>query len=195
LDRFCAALIAPLTELVYAMDVFTDRDLSDLTLLTLGPSLQGGRNNVIGTRAAGEVLDSIRSLVEPWITLDGEATIRFEAPHGGVFDVIAGSDPDIRIDSGAGLQTRRILAIEVKGGADASNAHNRAGEAEKSQIKAKGLGYVQRWTVIVMRGLNRARIREETPSSTEVFDANQVIQRNGADWEAFRVKFLAAIGE
>src|SRR5450759_4837824 len=46
LEQFCTTLIEPLTDLVYAMNRFEDRDLSDLALLTLGPTLQGGRNNV-----------------------------------------------------------------------------------------------------------------------------------------------------
>jgi hypothetical protein len=47
LSELCQALIVPLVDLVRAMDTFDDRDLSDLPLLTLGSTLQGGRNNVI----------------------------------------------------------------------------------------------------------------------------------------------------
>lgn len=194
LDPFCSALIAPLTELVQAMNVFDDRDLSDLTLLTLGPTLQGGRNNVIGSRVALQVFESIHALVAPWITFEGAGMVRFVTSTGRPFEVVTGSDPDLRIDEGEGTETWPLVAIEIKGGGDASNAHNRAGEAEKSQLKAIGMGYTHRWTAMRMQGLNRARIREETPSSTEVFDVTEVIARSGADWDLFRQLFGELIG-
>jgi hypothetical protein len=195
LDQFCAALIAPLADLVQAMNVFDDRDLSDLALLTLGPTLQGGRNNLIGSRAALQVFEAIRALVAPWITFERGSVIRFATPTGRTFEVVASSDPDLRIDEGEGTETWPLVAIEIKGGGDASNAHNRAGEAEKSQIKAVGMGYGHRWTVIRMQGVNRQRIREETPSSTEVFEASEVIAQAGPDWDTFRQQLGALIGE
>ncbi len=195
LDQFCAALIAPLTELVAAMGTFDDRDLSDLTLLTLGPTLQGGRNNVIGSRAALDVLNAIRALVAPWIVYETDRLIRFTTPGGRTFEAVAASDPDLRIDEGTGTDATPVVAIEIKGGADVSNAHNRAGEAEKSQIKAIGMGYAHRWTVIRMQGVNRQRIREETPSSTELFEAGGVIDQVGPDWDAFRQRLGELVGE
>lgn len=54
-EDFCRALITPLAELVEAsrrLKPLNDRDLSDLALLTLGPTLQGGRNNLVGQQAA-----------------------------------------------------------------------------------------------------------------------------------------------
>ncbi len=83
-----------------------------------------------------------------------------------------------------------IIAIEIKGGEDASNAHNRAGEAEKSHLKAKIAGYRHRWTVMVMKGLDRERLREETPSSTELFETTEIMNRSGPDWEAFHQRFF-----
>jgi len=51
-------------------------------------------------------------------------------------------------------KTHNIVAIEVKGGTDVSNAHNRAGEAEKSHTKAKGKGFRDFWTIISKKGLD-----------------------------------------
>ncbi len=64
LDHFCAAMIAPLERLVEATKPFKrldDRDLNDLALLTLGPTLQARRNVVLGTTA---ILVSLAST--PW---------------------------------------------------------------------------------------------------------------------------------
>jgi XcyI restriction endonuclease len=47
------------------------------------------------------------------------------------------ADPDIRVQEEFEDKFPNILAIEIKGGTDISNAHNRAGEAEKSHRKAK----------------------------------------------------------
>jgi hypothetical protein len=38
---------------------------------------------------------------------------------------------------------RSLAAIEIKGGRDYSNIHNRIGEAEKSHQKAEKQGYVE----------------------------------------------------
>ena len=48
------------------------------------------------------------------------------------------TDPDIRIqEEFEPGQLRNKVAIEIKGGTDISNAHNRAGEAEKSHQKGQ----------------------------------------------------------
>lgn len=155
---FCAALIAPLVRLVDAMSTFGDRELNDLTLLTPGSTLQGGRNNVIGTAASRRVFDVLRRLVTPWATFSDTRLVRFTTARGD-FELLEGSDPDIRLDAGAGTHTTPVLAIEIKGGSDASNAHNRAGEAEKSHLKAYQTGYNEQWTVMVISTVSRAHIR------------------------------------
>jgi hypothetical protein len=194
LDSFCSALITPLTQLVDAMGAFDGRDLNDLALLTLGPTLQGGRNNLKGSRAALEVFQSLRSIVAPWLTLDKAALLRFTTSAGRTFEAVRAPDPDIRVSEGVGSGSTPLLAIEIKGGSDASNAHNRAGEAEKSHIKAKIAGYIHRWTVIRMGGVDRQRIQSETPSSTAVFEAEAIIKRDGVDWEEFQENLSRLIG-
>jgi XcyI restriction endonuclease len=194
LDQFCASLITPLEALVDAMGAFNDRDLSDITLLTLGPTLQGGRNNVIGNRAALQMFAAMRGLVEPWITFESDRLIRFRIPAGDEYDCAAASDPDVHIDARVGDSLTPLLAIEIKGGTDASNAHNRAGEAEKSQIKSRQAGYEHCWTVIVMRAVSRATIQRETPSSTLLFEASDVLEQRGTDWERFKLKLRKLLG-
>ncbi len=196
LPQLCAALIEPLVQVVYAMDTFDDRDLSDLTLLTLGPTLQGGRNNIIGSRASKAVFEAMRTLVGDWTTFDSERLIRFTTPNKQTFALIEGDDPDVRLDATTARgEELPIITLEIKGGEDASNAHNRAGEAEKSHLKAKIAGYTHRWTIMVMRGLDRERLRTETPSSTELFEASEVIAQSGPDWDALRHRFNEIISE
>lgn len=201
-DSFCQALIVPLVQLVEATKLLKpldDRDLSDLALLTLGPTLQGGRNNVIGQRAASEVLDALRDLVRPWITLDTDALIQFQAPGGASYELAAASDPDIRLSQlvftpNAAAQRRPLAVMEIKGGRDTSNALNRAGEAEKSHLKAKAHGYEHRWTIMFLRGLDRMQISAGTPSSTAIFAMEDVKQQSGVDWDNLKRGLDAAIG-
>lgn len=194
LPRFCKVFIDSLVRLVFAMGVFDDRDLGDLALLALGPTLQGACNNVIGRTASKRVFESLRTLVSDFITFDSERLIRFEAPGGRNFALVEGSDPDVRLDETVDGRETPVVAIEIKGGEDASNAHNRAGEAEKSHIKARQQGFSHCRTIMVMRGLDRRRLREETPSSTELFEASEIIGQSGADRDAFRRKFSEVAG-
>lgn len=187
LDQFCAALIDPLMQFVAAMKTFDDRDLGDITLLTLGSTFQGGRNNVIGRQRAEQLFQAIRAHVTSWISYENERLIRFTIPGGREYECVAASDPDVRIDARAGGELLLpLVAIEIKGGGDASNAHNRAGEAEKSHLKAAQAGYEHRWTVIGMRDVRRKVIASETPSSTRLFEADEVLKQTGPDWDLFR---------
>ncbi|HXT36623.1 MAG TPA: XcyI family restriction endonuclease, partial [Chloroflexota bacterium] len=110
------------------------------------------------------------------------------------FELVAASDPDVRVSTGTGKTGIPIVAIEIKGGGDSSNALNRAGEAEKSQIKARQAGYEHRWLVMVLGNVPRAALQDETPSTTRIFDANQVMTRSGQDWRAFRDNLGTLLG-
>jgi len=46
---------------------------------------------------------------------------------------------------------RNRISIEVKGGTDYSNIHNRLGEAEKTHQNAKAAGFTEFWTVITLK--------------------------------------------
>jgi len=74
---------------------------------------------------------------------------------------------------------RNKEAIEIKGGTDVSNAHNRAGEAEKSHQKAKKEGFRDYWTIISKADLNVEKLKSESPTSNSWFDVAQVLARGG----------------
>ena len=78
-------------------------------------------------------------------------------------------DPDIRIQEQFGDELRNKVAIEIKGGTDVSNAHNRAGEAEKSHQKAKKEGFRDYWTIISKVGLNVEKLKSESPTTDSWF--------------------------
>jgi hypothetical protein len=82
----------------------------------------------------------------------------------------------------------------VKGGTDVSNAHNRAGEAEKSHLKAKEKGFRDFWTIISKHGLELAKLKQESQTTTEWFDVTALLARKGEDWEAFQARLAGAVG-
>lgn len=104
------------------------------------------------------------------------------------------SDPDIRIQEEFEGQLRNILAIEIKGGSDISNAHNRAGEAEKSHRKAKAQGFREYWTIISLAGVDLTMLQQESPTTNLWFDVAQVLARQGNYWMEFRSRFAGAVG-
>lgn len=84
--------------------------------------------------------------------------------------------------------------MEIKGGTDRSNAHNRAGEAEKSHQKAKAEGFRDFWTIIAKKGLDTEKLKRESPTTNSWFDAAQVLGREGSDWEEFRNRLAGQVG-
>jgi hypothetical protein len=93
-----------------------------------------------------------------------------------------------------GKSVHHRIAIEVKGGTDISNAHNRAGEAEKSHQKAKNAGFPEFWTIISKKGLEVAKLQQESPTTNHWFDIAEVLDRKGTDWENFRQRLAGIIG-
>ena len=69
--------------------------------------------------------------------------------------------------------------MEIEGGSDISNAHNRVGEAERAISRLAD--FEHRWTLIALTGLDRDRITRESPSTTQFFDYGQISAAEGSD--------------
>lgn len=124
--RWCQDMTTALSELIREIaSTLEQRDISDMQIMTLGQQIQGGRNNTIGAAAAKAVFSSISDLVRPYIVASAEDRIKIKTSSGREFSVVVSSDPDIFVqESGAALEANR-LALEIKGGEDGSNVHNR----------------------------------------------------------------------
>jgi hypothetical protein len=171
------------------------RDVMELPLLALGSQFQGGNNNAIGKRATVEVFLAVSELVKDHITSHDERQITIKNASGRRVVIALATDPDIRIQEEFGVgQLRNKVAIEIKGGTDVSNAHNRAGEAEKSHQKAKNVGFRDFWTIISKAGLNSQKLKSESPTTNDWFDVAQVLAREGDDWNLFKSRFADAAG-
>ena len=195
LDDLIEALIAGLADLVRQLSpTITASDVDELPLLTLGSQLQGANNVLIGQEGTRAVFSAIRSVVEPHIVRESPTEIVIENSAGRTVYITLAADPDVRIREEFGGTLSYKVAIEIKAGTDQSNAHNRAGEAEKSHRKAEDDGARDFWTIITKRGLDMVGLRTESPRTRSWFDVAQVLAREGADWESFRHRVIEAAG-
>lgn len=191
---FCRAMAKPLADLVRQIPKITERDLHELPLLTFGSQLQGSNNTQIGKTAMKEVFVAVKEIVAKYIvaTTDNRLTLKNSAGRS-VF-VKLSHDPDVCVQEEVGDRIHHRVAIEVKGGTDVSNAHNRAGEAEKSHQKAKKFGFPEFWTIISKQGLELHKLQAESPTTNHWFDVAEVLARKGRDWDDFRQRLAGACG-
>jgi hypothetical protein len=170
------------------------RDVAELPLLTLGAQLYGSNNNAIGRQATLEVFISVAEIVKHFTVSKTANRVTVKNASGRTVIIALSADPDISVQEDFDGKLRNVLAIEIKGGTDVSNAHNRAGEAEKSHRKAKRRDFRDYWTIIALAGLDAAQLRDESPTTNSWFDVAQVLAREGPDWIEFRSRFAGAAG-
>jgi len=195
LELFCSVMAEHLAELVRQISPgVTARDVAELPLLTLGGQLYGSNNNAIGRQATLDVFRSVAEIAGRFIVHTGSSRLEVENASKRKVVIALSSDPDIRIQEKFSAELRNTLAIEIKGGTDASNAHNRAGEAEKSHRKAKLQGFRDFWTIISLAGVDRAKLERESPTTNSWFDVAQILAREGDDWIEFRSRLAGAVG-
>lgn len=201
---FCLAMAKPLAELVRQIPKITDRDLRELPLLTFGSQLQGSNNTQIGKTAMKEVFIAVKEIVKKHViqspvklsAAQNEKKVFLKNASGRTVVITLSHDPDLCIQElMEDNRPNSRVAIEVKGGTDVSNAHNRAGEAEKSHQKArKDYGFAEFWTIISKQGLQLVKLQKESPTTNLWFDIAEVLARDGPDWDEFRQRFAGACG-
>ena len=104
-------------------------------------------------------------------------------------------DPDIAIRQKlADGSYRNRIAVEIKGGRDVSNIHNRLGEAEKSHQKARGEGFTQFWTVVNVANVDPMVWRQETPTTNELFYLGEIADVRSPEYARFREYLVSELG-
>lgn len=192
---FCGAMAKPLAELVRQIPKITERDLHELPLLTFGSQLQGSNNTQIGKTAMNEVFVAIKEVVAKHVVLEADKRLTLKNSAGRTVFISLSHDPDVCVQEQVQDRIHQRVAIEVKGGTDVSNAHNRAGEAEKSHQKAKNkFGFPEFWTLISMKGLETFKLERESPTTNHWFDVAEVLARRGQGWNEFRQRLAGACG-
>ena len=136
----------------------------------------------------------IREIVKAHISQETSQSITVTNAAGRPVVILFGADPDICLKERFGTELRNKVAIEIKGGGDISNAHNRAGEAEKSHQKARRQDFRDFWTLISKKGLDSQTLANESPTTTSWFDVVEILAREGPDWEGFRSRLQGELG-
>lgn len=194
-EPFCRTMISSLAQLAREMKPSISlRDVTELQLLTLGSQFQGGQNNIIGQQATQEVFEAIAEIVRTHVFERKPREIRLRNSSKREVIILFGSDPDISVSEMFGAEIRKQLAIEIKGGTDQSNAHNRAGEAEKSHLKAKRKGFRDFWTLITKASGKERGLSADSPTTRHWFDIAQILNREGEDWTKFQSQLCGELG-
>lgn len=198
LPDLCRAMNAVLSDVVQTIgSKLQRRDIDQLPILTLGVQFDGSHRNGIGAAAAEAVFTSIKAVVRnSGIQYEERGTreIALTNAAGRLVTVALASDPDVVIREHISDDKDFLkVAIEIKGGLDASNAHNRAGEAEKSHQKVRN-NAGDFWTIISLKRITEEALREGSPTTRHWFDVTEVTVRNGPTWEAFVGRLSVALG-
>jgi len=169
--------------------------LDDLTLLTLGPQFRGGANVKKGIVSILKVFEAILKIVKPYTVKMSPRKIEIlNAAERKVFIEFA-PDPDIIIREEMSLNSyRNIIAIEIKGGTDFSNIHNRIGEAEKSHQKARRAGYVECWTVVNVDRIDIKMAQRESPSTNQFYRISELESCKSNEYEDFYNRIVGLTG-
>jgi hypothetical protein len=197
LSELCSGLIECGTLLIAGIgaDRISREHLDDLTRLTVGPQLRGSNNVNLGAAAIVRVFEIIHKVVAHAATETLPSRITLTNAAGRKVFIEFASDPDIIIrevmPSG---EQRNIVAIEVKGGTDFSNIHNRIGEAEKSHQKAKNRGFVECWTVLNVDRTAMEMAKRESPTTNRFYLLSQVASNEGEEYIDFVNRVVSLTG-
>ena len=189
----CRSLIGSAELLVDGLDQLSLDAVHDLQLLTLGPQLRGSRNTKLGREADRQVYDLVKSAVEPYLKASTNRSLTISNDSGRIVQIDFASDPDIRIVQELASGERPLVAIEVKGGTDKSNVHNRLGEAEKSHQKAKARGFFEFWTILRL-DVDASRATQESPTTTHFFHLDRIRTPSTREAKQFQELLSSLIG-
>lgn len=190
----CRSLVQTAQILVDGIeDALSPLTVHDLQLLTIGPQLRGSENTRLGRGATKEVFSLIRQITGKYIKEESEAVIRLENDSGREVTIEFASDPDVAITEVLGTGRRPTVSIEVKGGRDTSNIHNRIGEAEKSHQKARNQGFFE-FITIVRAAVDPETARRESPTTSHFFHLDRLLDTASEEHSQFRNLLGSVVG-
>lgn len=166
-----------------------------LTVLTLGPQLRGGANVQKGTSAISQVFDVVYQIVRASVVHSNSRCIELKNSSDRTVYIQFAADPDIVIREELATNTyRNLVAIEVKGGQDYSNIHNRVGEAEKSHQKAKKDSYIECWTIVNVDRIDMDMAQKESPTTNKFYRISELLNQNSSEYRDFSLQILSIVG-
>ena len=198
LGELCVHLNNALAKLLRALPPATVEQLvKELPLATFGAYADGSWRNKIGTTATSNVFTALKEVVQArgHNTVETASSITVLNNSDREVTLMLAPDPDIVIKEQ--FEDNQIVykaAIEIKGGTDYSNLHNRVGEAEKSHQKARASGAGDCWTIIDLKHADMKQLQQESPTTREWFDLSEVLDRSGKTWDRLVQVTRAAMG-
>jgi hypothetical protein len=185
IEPLCISLIGTAEIMIGEIDDLSLTTIRDLQILTLGPQLRGGLNTEFGKNATDKIFKLLKSLVSPYLKSETVRALIIENDSNRIVTIEFSSDPDISIIEKIGSTNRPLVSIEIKGGKDKSNIHNRIGEAEKSHQKAKSKNFFEFWTMLRV-DLDYAHAKRESPTTTRFFNIDHIQDPNNEEYQLFR---------
>ena len=186
IEPLCEALVASSWQLITSIPELSSDIIRSLTLLTIGPQFRGSQNVTLGTDAAEAVFKLVKVIVQKHVAEESAKHFVVKNDNGRTYRIVFAADPDIAVkQKQPNDKYRNLVSIEVKGGTDISNIHNRLGEAEKSHQKSKDKGFTQFWTIVNVPHVDRATWKLESPTTTELFYLEQMIVEGSAERSKF----------
>lgn len=193
IPALCKSLIQTGEALVAGIAPVSLEALHDLQLLTLGAQFRGSENVRIGEAAALEVFNLIKGMTKRYLKEETDRSLVLRNAAGRAVLIEVASDPDVAITETHDAGARPIVSIEIKGGGDVSNVHNRIGEAEKSHQKARKLGFFEFWTIL-RSNVDDARARQESPTTSHFFHLDRILDPSTQEAKKFRAQLTALLG-
>lgn len=193
LESLCNSLIQTSESLISQIGDFSILTLTELQLLTVGPQLRGSKNNEYGQVATQKTFSLIKEFVKSYILSSTPTSIDIKNDSGRIVEIKFSSDPDIEITEKLSTGTRGLISIEIKGGKDISNIHNRIGEAEKSHQKARNRGYFEFMTIISVE-IDYAFLKAESPTTSHFFHLDKISDKTTQEYERFKDILSSVLG-
>jgi hypothetical protein len=187
------SLIGSAEILIQKIDTLSLQTVHDLQILTLGPQLRGSENTRLGQKATQEVFELIRGIAAPHIREATKRTLLVRNAAGRAVLIEFASDPDVRISMKLPSGVRPLVSIEVKGGTDYSNVHNRLGEAEKSHQKARARGFFEFWTILRV-DVDPSLAKRESPTTSHFFNLDHIRSKKSKAAAEFRETLCSILG-
>ena len=195
LPKLCISFIESSWILINNIPSISTEILNALTLLTLGGQLRGSYNTLLGKKATKIIFDLIKNILEPSIESIKKDSIVVRNDEEQLVRIDFASDPDIaiRTQTSSGMLINKT-AIEIKGGQDISNVHNRIGEAEKSHQKAKNRGFERFITIVNVSKLDITTAKLESPTTDYFFLIHEISDEKNKNYQSFKELIISEIG-
>lgn len=193
LPALCTSLVQTGSSLLAAIQPISVVTVHELQLLTVGPLLRGSRNVAIGKGATKQVFTLIGRLLARHVQTQTESVLSVRNAANRIVQIAFAPDPDITIIETMPTTSIPSTSIEIKGGTDVSNVHNRIGEAEKSHLNAKESGFTRFWTILKAR-VDEKKAKGQSPTTTAFFNLDDILDERNPEHVRFKELLQQTVG-